>query len=158
MQRPLRPQRRLSKRCFARFAIFAFNVILSPALLAERKGMVMLGAQPRGDVLFWIRASGLRREARLARGWGPARYEKEGRMPVRIVVLLLVLSASVSAETIQGRCRVAARLRRPRAEALLPLRERQAAVRSGAELDARRHRAAHATAHARASKLVARLA
>jgi len=70
--------------------------------------MVMLGAQPRGDVLFWIRASGLRREARLARGWGPARYEKEGRMPVRIVVLLLVLSASVSAETIQGRWKLVA--------------------------------------------------
>src|SRR5881628_29949 len=32
-QRPLRPQRKnLSKRCFARFAIFAFNVILSQAL------------------------------------------------------------------------------------------------------------------------------
>src|SRR5712664_3485344 len=31
-QRPLRPQRKnLSKRCFARFAIFAFNVILSQA-------------------------------------------------------------------------------------------------------------------------------
>src|SRR6266849_2225525 len=32
-QRPLRPQRmNLSKRCFARFAIFAFNVMLSQAL------------------------------------------------------------------------------------------------------------------------------
>src|SRR3989442_8946318 len=37
-QRPRRPQRKnLSKRCFARFAIFAFNVILSQALRSRAR-------------------------------------------------------------------------------------------------------------------------
>ena len=86
-----------------------------------------------------------------ARGHGAADRADEGDAAQLVHRLLGAVHDQRGGEQrdAEGRRRVASRLRRHGAEALLPLRERRAAVRPGAGIDPRGQRSAHAPADAR---------